>query len=175
MSLVEKHEQYFLNSPVADFTMRWALRPLMILRAGGKKSQFFDWKLMEKPQSFSNGLIIPGDPTAFETKSTWDEMRMSLGGWENGRLVGPDYSQISAEELVDGVYYGYRDHSHKINRDTERGGKKFLNICYLVLRSQFVVLVGPGDLEVYGLIPGNMREVPMRTYSNLMPRHITIV
>lgn len=175
MRLVEKREHFFGKNEWVDLATRLALRPLMLAAASGKKSHWFDWGMIEKPNSFSGGLVLPGDLNAFETHNILDEIRMSLGGWERGYLIGPDSEEVDAEELVDGFYYGYRDRSHKVNRDAESGGRQFINVCYLVLRDPTIVLAGPHDLEVYGLHPETMSEIPIRAYSTLIPRRLSIV
>ncbi len=138
------------------------LRPLMLAVASGKSTHWFDYQDLEAPEYYE-GLRIPGDYKAFDIGHPDIILRrlrhvhMSLGGWKETVLIGPDPGRANAERLgKTGWLYGFR----------------VLGPEGTVLKSQYsrllnpgftsiLILRGPREFDAIGLDPETLDEIPL--------------
>jgi hypothetical protein len=113
-----------------DRVGRTLLRPVMLALSQGKVSHFFDYWNEPMPAG-ALGLAIRGAPAAFRKRTGLDELRMSLGGWQQGLVVAPWSKQP--------WQFGYELGDGRLRR------------CRLVLEGPVRVLRGPGDWRFVGL------------------------
>lgn len=118
---------------VFDYTLRFLLRPLMIIKADGKISHWWHWQKIPFKRNLK-GLLIKGDPNmpARSENDLFSLIKVSLGGWKNCFLVGPrDYKGI--------WFFAFRNDADTLKR------------CSIQLSGPCRILQGNKNYRVYGM------------------------
>lgn len=150
------------------------LRPLMLARASGKASHWFDYRNLPEAEKYE-GLALPTGKNAFDVYHPnrlvylVRLVRMSLGGWQDTALIGPDPERADLERLTTrGWFYGYR-----VYRDSAG----IIDAQYSQLVNpgfqSILVLRGPHNFDAIGLDPETLAEVPL-TGIGTFKRGVTI-
>ncbi len=142
--------------------MAIGLRPLMLWKASGKATHWFDWKELPDPEQYE-GIFIPRDPNAFVIRNDnpllerLNYIKMSLGKWTEAALIGPDPGKADVEKLKKtGWLFGFRlESDFWIPRTHEYS--QILNKGY----SSTLVLRGPENMTAIGLEPETLKEIPL--------------
>jgi hypothetical protein len=148
-----------------DYTLWYALRPLMHAFAGGKKTHWWQWKKLPFPEHLQpeGSVTVPGDPQVFRIdESNWysirrDRIRMSLGGWPNAVIIGPDYTRIDPAQVERGWRALYRMPTHPDVAD----------LCTAISNDKFKILRGPDNTQFYGVGAYDMSQVPLKIVATL--------
>jgi len=183
----ESITKYETNPPLSchEKSLRNLLRPLMLIVASGKVTHWFHWKTLEEALT-EHGIDLKGNPSVFsrETENIFttriNKIRMSLGGWKNVFIIGP--------EDIEAYNEGWRIVYETVRTDgterelpkysTERGllrslwkiisGKRELpkdgterEYCSIVSHSPVLFLEGPNDIRVVGFGPDGF-DKPLR-------------
>lgn len=149
------------NNQILKKGVATLLRPIMHKYAGEKVSHWFDWEMIPVPEHFK-GLTLPAGENAFHTHSVIDNIRMSLGGWQSGATVGPDYTQVNRHEIEDyGFLYAWLDPSHDF--DNKKYTDARMGLSQIIARGEFRLLRGPEAVTIFGVSAIDVtHEVPLR-------------
>lgn len=90
-----------------------ALRPLMLCLADGKSTHWFDYRLLPDAQKYEGLRLAAGNSfDVYHPNRVIRQFRfvqMSLGGWKDAALIGPDPERADLDRLSKtGWLYGYR-------------------------------------------------------------------
>lgn len=139
-----------------------ALRPLMLAFAWGKDTHWYDYIKLPEAEKYE-GLGIKGDPGAFDVYHPASIIRalkfinMSLGGWKQTVLLGPDPERADLEKVAKtGWFYGYRIPGEN-GEILDAKYSKLLVSGY----NSTLALVGPRDFDAIGLEPDTLEEIPI--------------
>jgi hypothetical protein len=155
---VFQHSYYPLR--LEDHTLRYLLRPIMKQFSDGKVSHWWSWT--DLPNDFQpQGEIVPGNPEAF---SYLDEnplfhklkaIKMSLGGWDKGYWLFPDYEKLTPQQLKRGWRFGF------VYQDGSREHGQYSNI---IQKWDTQVLAGPETFKIFGVDAYSLREIPLAIF-----------
>lgn len=137
------------------------LRPLMLATASGKASHWFDYRQLPEAEKYE-GLALPVGKNAFDVYHPnifvhrIRLIRMSLGGWKDTVLIGPDPERADLDRLTTtGWLYGYRVYRENAGIDAQYS--QMINPGF----HSILVLRGPHNFDAIGLDPETLAEVPL--------------
>lgn len=150
------------RTPMQGF-IAWALRLVMLTFASGKATHGFDYHKLPKAEKYEGLTLLAGE-NAFNVYHPIKLVQqvlmtcMSLGGWKDTALIGPDPEKADLKRLGEtGWLYGYR-----IPGDNGKGIK---DAKYSKMKipgfSSILVLRGPDKFDAIGLDPETLEEIPL--------------
>lgn len=146
---------------VFDKTMSRVLRPLMVMQAQGKISHWWHWNNLPEEVNLEEqgGIPLLGNKESHSLSSDLHVMRtvknvkMSLGGWKEAYIIGPDMEQMDEEQYEEGWRYAFEG----------RGNDARRQFCSIISHGPIRILAGPDDFIVGGLKPFSMETIPVKT------------
>lgn len=145
---------------VFDGTMSRLLRPIMLAKSDGKISHWWHWNELPEDMDLVNegGIELLGNKDSFAVESGHDisrrvkRVRMSLGGWQEAYIIGPDMEKTSSDDYENGWRFAFQ---RKGENDTTR---QFNSI---ILHGPTRILAGPDNFVVGALKPYSMEALPL--------------
>lgn len=145
-----------------DKTVSRVLRPLMIATSEGKISHWWHWNELPEGMDLEaeGGVKLLGNKDSFAVHSgnklmrTYSNVRMSLGGWQEAYIVGPDIEQINPDDYENGWRFAF-----------QRKGEEDITSQFnsIILHGPTRILAGPDDFVVGALKPYSMDALPVTT------------
>ncbi len=147
---------------VFDKTMSRVLRPLMLAKSQGKISHWWHWNNLPEGFDLENegGIELFGNKESFEVNSgnkinrTIKNVKMSLGGWQEAYIVGPDIDKTPDEDYQNGWRFAFQ----------RRGeNDRISQFNSIILHGPTRILAGPDNFVVGALKPYSMEALPIST------------
>ncbi len=137
------------------------LRPVMNTFAQGKITHWWHWNNLPEEIDLEKqgGVLLAGNKESFSLEADLHAMRvarriaMSLGGWDEAYIIGPDMEKTTPEQLSEGWRYAFEGRANDPRRQ----------YCAIIVHGPIRILAGLDDFVVGSLKPFSMETVPIKS------------